>query len=65
MSGTMKYLFRAANVWRRCAHYLDSASCDEMPRCIWRMFVFMSVIVTVWWSVGKFVVQQPLIKIVF
>ena len=24
--------------------------------CIWRMFVVMSVVVTVWWSVGKFVV---------
>ena len=24
--------------------------------CIWRMFVFMSVVVTVWGSVGKFVV---------
>ena len=24
--------------------------------CIWRMFVFMSVVVTVWWSVGMFVV---------
>ena len=25
-------------------------------RCIWRMFVFMSVVVTVWGSVGMFVV---------
>ena len=24
--------------------------------CIWRMFVFMSVVVTVWGSVGMFVV---------
>ena len=24
--------------------------------CIWHMFVFMSVVVTVWWSVGMFVV---------
>ena len=24
--------------------------------CIWRMFVCMSVVVTVWWSVGMFVV---------
>ena len=24
--------------------------------CIWHMFVFMSVVVTVWGSVGKFVV---------
>ena len=32
----------------------------EMPRaidvCIWRMFVFVSVVVTVWGSVGMFVV---------
>ena len=33
------------------------ARCLE-PRdvCIWRMFVFMSVVVTVWGSVGMFVV---------
>ena len=24
--------------------------------CIWHMFVFMSIVVTVWGSVGKFVV---------
>ena len=24
--------------------------------CIWRMFVFMSIVVTVWGSVGMFVV---------
>ena len=28
--------------------------------CIWRMFVFMSVVVTVWGSVEMFVVQRPL-----
>ena len=27
-----------------------------MDVCIWRMFVFMSVVVTVWVSVGMFVV---------
>ena len=32
---------------------------------IWRMFVFMSVVVTVWGSVGMFVVQRPFLKIVF
>ena len=32
--------------------------------CIWRMFVFMSVAVTVWGSVGMFAVQRPLLKIV-
>ena len=33
--------------------------------CIWRMFVFMSVVVTVCGSVGMFVVLRPLLKIVF
>ena len=33
------------------------ARCPEtIYVCIWRMFVFMSVVVTVWVSVGKFVV---------
>ena len=33
------------------------ARCVEaIDVCIWRMFVFMSVVVTVWWSVGMFVV---------
>ena len=33
------------------------ASCLEtIEVCIWRMFVFMSVVVTVWGSVGMFVV---------
>ena len=29
---------------------------DIIDVCIWRMFVFMSVVVTVWGSVGMFVV---------
>ena len=33
--------------------------------CIWRMFDSMYVVVTVWGSGGKFVVQTPLLKIVF
>ena len=33
------------------------ARCIEtIDECIWRMLVFMSVVVTVWGSVGKFVV---------
>ena len=33
------------------------ARCIEtIDVCIWRMFVFMSVVVIVWWSVGMFVV---------
>ena len=29
---------------------------ETIDVCIWRMFVFMSVVVTVWGSVGKCVV---------
>ena len=29
---------------------------ETIDVCIWRMFVFMSVVVTLWGSVGKFVV---------
>ena len=51
-SGAGKYLFRAANVWWRCAQYFVIASCgrclETIDVCIWRMFVFMSVVVTVW-----------------
>ena len=32
--------------------------------CIWCMFVFMSVVVTVWGTVGMFVVLRPLLKII-
>ena len=32
---------------------------------IWRLFVFMSVVVTGWGSVGMFVVYRPLLKKVF
>ena len=30
--------------------------------CVWRMFVFMSVVVTVWGSERMFVVLRPLLK---
>ena len=33
--------------------------------CIWRMFVFMSVVVTVWGCMGMLVMLRPLINIVF
>ena len=36
---------------------------ETIDVCIWRMFVFMSVVVTVWWYVGMFAVYQPLLKI--
>ena len=47
-------------MWWRCAHNFVIASCarciETIDVCIWRMFVFMSVVVTVWGSVGMFVV---------
>ena len=55
-----KYLFRAANVWSGVRSILLLplvARCLEtMDVCIWRMFVFMSVVVIVWGFVGMFVV---------
>ena len=33
--------------------------------CIWRIFVFMSVVVIVWGSLRMFVVYRPLLKILF
>ena len=32
---------------------------------MWRMFVFVSVVMTVWRFVGMFAVSRPLLKIVF
>ena len=41
------------------------ARCREtIDVCIWRIFVFMSVVATVWGSVGLFVVHRLLLKIV-
>ena len=52
-----KYLFRAANVWWSILLLPRVARCIETINvCIWRMFVFMSVVVTVWGSVGMFIV---------
>ena len=56
-----KSLFRAANVWCRCAQYfllftLVARCLEAIDVCIWHMFVFMSVVVTVWGSMGMFVV---------
>ena len=33
---------------------------ETIDVCIWRMFIFMSHVVTVWGSVGIFVVLRPL-----
>ena len=60
MSEAGKSLFRAAKVWWRCAQYfllpLVARCLETIDVCIWCMFVFMSVVVTVWGSVGMFVV---------
>ena len=37
----------------------------EIDVCIWHMFVFMSVVMTMYVFVGMFVVQRPLLWIVF
>ena len=37
---------------------------ETIDVCIWRMFVVMYVVVTMWGSVGMFVVQRPLLRIV-
>ena len=36
--------------------YLVARCLETIDVCIWRMFVFMSVVVTVWGSGGMFVV---------
>ena len=35
---------------------LVARSLETIDVCIWRMFVFMSVVVAVWWFVAMFVV---------
>ena len=37
---------------------------ETIDVCIWSMFVFMSVVVIVSWSMGMFVVLRPLLKYV-
>ena len=60
MSEAGKYLFRAASVCGGVRSILLLplvARCLEtIDVCIWCIFVFMSVVVTVWGSVGMFVV---------
>ena len=36
--------------------HLVARCLETIDVCIWCMFVFMPVVVTVWWSVGMFVV---------
>ena len=48
------YLFRAANVWWRCAHHFVDRCPETIDVCISRMFVFMSAVGTVWSSMGMF-----------
>ena len=55
-----KYLFRAASggggVRSMLLLPLVVRCLETIDVCIWRMFVFMSVVVIVWGSVGQFVV---------
>ena len=44
--------------------HLVARCIDTIDVCIWRMFVFMSVIVTVWGFMGMFVMYWALLKIV-
>ena len=48
---SVKYLFRAANVLWICTQYLllplVTRFIETIDVCIWRMFVFMSVVATV------------------
>ena len=60
-SEARRYLFIAINVCgggvRSILLFPLVARCIEtIDVCIWRMFIFMSVVVTVWGSVIKFVV---------
>ena len=47
-------------MWCRCAQYfllsLVARYIETIDVCIWRMFLFMSAVVTVWRYVGMFVV---------
>ena len=64
-----KYLFRSAmcggGVRSILLSPLVSRFLETIDVCIWRMFVFMSVVVTVWVYVGMFDVYRPLLKILY
>ena len=47
-------LFRAANWWWRCAQYCYCLLWLDAYRCVYMAHGFMSVVVTVWGSVGMF-----------
>ena len=58
---------RADSVWWRCVRSilllpLVARCLETIDVCIWRMFVFMSVVVTVWGSVGLFVCVAAVVK---
>ena len=55
-SEACKSLFRADSVRSILLLPLVAKCLETIDVCIWRMFVFMSVVVTVWGSVGMFVV---------
>ena len=56
-SEAVKYLFSAANVWWRCVHYFFIvARCLETIDVGILCMLILSIIVTMWGSVGMFVV---------
>ena len=67
-SGSGKYLLRAANVWWRAAQYFVIASCGLMPRdniCMYMAHAGFNVCRSdCVGSVGMYVVEQVLLKIV-
>ena len=45
--------------------FLVARCIETIDMCIWRMFDCMSIVVTMWESVGMFVVYRALLNIVF
>ena len=53
-------------MWWKCAQSIVIASCNRyletIDVCIWRMFVFMSVVVTVWGVCGNVCCVAAVVK---
>ena len=53
-------------MWWKCAQSIVIASCsrclETIDVCIWRMFVFMSVVVTVWGVCGNVCCVAAVVK---
>ena len=59
-----KYLYGAANVCRIFLLSLVARCIETIDVCIWSMFICVSIVVTVWRSVGMYIVYRLLMKIV-